>query len=71
MPCPVGTIEDNYGNDGTSTPVCTPCPQNYYCDEVGLTTAILIERGKFCDPGYFCTEGAIVPYPEIATDFYD
>jgi hypothetical protein len=49
--------------EANSDPTCTPCPGGYYCDEKALTTAELILRGKYCDPGYYCTAGAETPYP--------
>lgn len=66
-PCPVGTYSDTTGNlDGTVT-YCKLCLGGYYCDEVGLTTAIILNRNKICDAGYYCTEGATVPHPEDGT----
>ena len=34
---------------------------------MGLTEAIIKSRDKVCDPGYYCTAGAVTPHPTDGT----
>lgn len=60
IPCPIGTINDNSGSDDVSD--CSPCPEGYYCDRIGATSAtygIDISSTLYtCGPGFLCTGGA-------------
>ena len=61
IPCPVGTYNDDTGKSKSTD--CVNCPGGYYCDEVGLTNAIIKSRNKVCDAGYYCTGKATTPTP--------
>jgi hypothetical protein len=67
VPCPLG----KYGAKKTKKEKeadCDPCPGGYYCDVVGLNHNRLYDiYGKKCWAGYYCTKGAIVPYPTDGT----
>ncbi|XP_072885876.1 uncharacterized protein [Hemitrygon akajei] len=51
IPCPSGTFRST--TQGTSEEDCALCPSGFYCSKMGRDSA-----GEFCDPGFYCKEGA-------------
>ena len=63
-PCPIGTFSNRTNLEDFSQ--CLQCSPGHYCDTPGIT-----EPTAFCDPGYYCVQGAKSSRPTQAVDEAD
>lgn len=65
IPCPIGTYNNDAGS--TSLSACKPCPESFYCDQIGKTLSDYgINNGlHYCDDGMLCPSGAKSSSPSL------